>query len=106
MKETTHVDVCQFMSATPSHQDIEDRFPDTSIQDELPVLRSCYCKHSKAQLLIKVMVQVVEDVLEALHIDGSEAMPVPSSAYSSEASRPSKLPLRELLQNFYDLRCV
>ncbi|KAK9827800.1 hypothetical protein WJX74_002636 [Apatococcus lobatus] len=48
--------------------------------------------------------QVVEDVLEAMHADGSEAMPIPSSAYSSEPSRPNKIPLRELLHSFYDLR--
>lgn len=53
---------------------------------------------------IECVCQVVEDVLEAMHADGSEAMPVPPSAYSSGTSRPSKIPLRELLQSFYDLR--
>ena len=75
------------------------------MHDDLPALLNCCCKRFRAQLLIKVMLQVVEEVLEAMHIDGSEAMPVPTSAYSSEASRPSKLPFRELLQDFYDLRC-
>lgn len=59
---------------------------------------------SSAGEIIACVCQVVEDVLEAMHADGSEAMPVPSSAYSGSTSRPSKIPLQELLQSFYDLR--
>ena len=39
-----------------------------------------------------------------MHVNGSETLPVPSSVYSSSGAKPAELPVKQLLQSYYDLR--